>query len=58
MQDGRRGIVVSVPDGELDRPVVRVTDDPNAMYEVSLLEDRTLNIKGWERNLAAAQAAA
>ena len=40
--DGRHGIVVSVPDKELDRPVVRVIDGPGAPYEVSLAKDRSL----------------
>ena len=58
LEDGRRGIVVSVPDGELDRPVVRIIDDPSRPYEVSLLEDRSLEIKGWERTLTETAAAA
>jgi HD-GYP domain-containing protein (c-di-GMP phosphodiesterase class II) len=58
LEDGRHGIVVSVPDGELDRPVVRIIDDPSRPYEVSLLEDRSLEIKGWDRSFAATPAAA
>lgn len=58
LEDGRRGIVVSVPDGELDRPVVRIIDDPRAPYEVSLLGDRSLAIRGWERSMAVTAAAA
>jgi len=48
LTDGRRGIVASVPDGELDRPVVRVIDGPGAPYEVSLQRDRALGIAGWD----------
>jgi len=58
LEDGRRGIVVSAPEGELDRPVVRIIDDPSRPYEVSLLEDRSLEIKGWERRLTETAAAA
>ena len=58
LEDGRHGIVVSVPDGELDRPVVRIIDDPSRPYEVSLLDDRTLEIKGWDRSYAVTSAAA
>ena len=57
LEDGRHGIVVSVPDKELDRPVVRVIDDPTAPYEVSLVKDRSLAIKGWERTMAIPAAA-
>jgi HD-GYP domain-containing protein (c-di-GMP phosphodiesterase class II) len=46
--DGRRGIVVSVPEDELDRPVVRVISDAEAPYEVSLLQDRSIGIVGWD----------
>jgi HD-GYP domain-containing protein (c-di-GMP phosphodiesterase class II) len=45
--DGRRGIVVSVPEEELDRPVVRVISGPDAPYEVSLLDDRSIQVAGW-----------
>jgi HD-GYP domain-containing protein (c-di-GMP phosphodiesterase class II) len=45
--DGRRGIVVSVPEDELDRPLVRVTSGPEAPYEISLLDDRSIQIAGW-----------
>lgn len=47
LTDGRRGIVVSVPDEQLDRPVVRVISGPEAPYEVSLLEDPSIQIAGW-----------
>jgi HD-GYP domain-containing protein (c-di-GMP phosphodiesterase class II) len=45
--DGRRGIVARVPEDELDRPVVRVTSGPDAPYEVSLLDDPSIQIVGW-----------
>ena len=45
--DGRRGIVVSVPEDELDRPLVRVISGPDAPYEISLLDDRSIQIAGW-----------
>jgi HD-GYP domain-containing protein (c-di-GMP phosphodiesterase class II) len=48
LADGRRAIVVSVPDNELDRPLVRVISGPGAPYEVSLQSDRSLAIAGWE----------
>jgi HD-GYP domain-containing protein (c-di-GMP phosphodiesterase class II) len=56
--DGRRGIVVSVPEDELDRPLVRVISGPDAPYEISLLDDRSVQIAGWgEPPLQAAVAA-
>ena len=48
LSDGRRAIVVSVPDDELDRPVVRVITGPGAPYDVSLQADRSVEIDGWE----------
>jgi HD-GYP domain-containing protein (c-di-GMP phosphodiesterase class II) len=54
LADGRRAIVVSVPDEELDRPVVRVIDDPRAPYEISLLYDRSVDIAGWKPTVATA----
>jgi HD-GYP domain-containing protein (c-di-GMP phosphodiesterase class II) len=47
LSDGRRGIVVSVPEDELDRPLVRVIGGPGAPYEISLLDDRSIQIAGW-----------
>jgi HD-GYP domain-containing protein (c-di-GMP phosphodiesterase class II) len=56
--DGRRGIVVSVPEDELDRPLVRVISGPDAPYEISLLDDRSIQIAGWgEPTVQAAVAA-
>jgi HD-GYP domain-containing protein (c-di-GMP phosphodiesterase class II) len=46
--DGRTGIVASVPDGALDRPVVRVAERHGGYTEVSLLHDVSLGIQGWE----------
>ncbi len=48
LTDGRRGLVVSVPEAELDRPLVRVIQGPGVPYEVSLLDDRSLGIAGWD----------
>ena len=47
LADGRRAVVVSVPAEALDRPLVRVIDDPAAPYEVSLLDEPSLAIDGW-----------
>ncbi len=52
--DGRRGIVVSVPDEQLDGPVVRVIDGPGAPYELSLLHEPSLGIAGWDVTMATA----
>jgi HD-GYP domain-containing protein (c-di-GMP phosphodiesterase class II) len=47
--DGRAGIVASVPDEALDRPVVRLLGpDGIPQDEVSLLHDQSLAIKDWE----------
>jgi hypothetical protein len=56
--DGRRGIVVRVPEDELDRPDVRVITGPDAPYELSLLRDRSIQIAGWGAAPVAATAAA
>lgn len=56
LADGRRGIVVSVPEVELDRPLVRVIGGPGIPYEVSLLEDRSLGIAGWGETVRAVAA--
>lgn len=56
LADGRRALVVSVPDEELDRPVVRVIDDLAAPYEISLLQDRSVDIAGWHPTVATAAA--
>lgn len=48
LSDGRKGIVVSVPEGALDRPVVRIVDGSSDRSEISLLLDPTLQISGWD----------
>jgi HD-GYP domain-containing protein (c-di-GMP phosphodiesterase class II) len=48
LADGRRGIVASVPDEALDRPVVRLLGRGGAQEEVSLLHDQSLAIKDWQ----------
>jgi HD-GYP domain-containing protein (c-di-GMP phosphodiesterase class II) len=58
LADGREGIVVSVPEHELDRPVVRVVSGPSAPFDVSLAEDRSLGIAGWDTTPAASAAQA
>jgi HD-GYP domain-containing protein (c-di-GMP phosphodiesterase class II) len=58
LADGRHGIVVRVPEGALDRPVVRLLDGPGAPCEVSLLLDSSLRIAGWDRAPESTAAAA
>jgi HD-GYP domain-containing protein (c-di-GMP phosphodiesterase class II) len=48
LTDGRRAIVVSVPDEDLARPVVRVITGPGAPYELSLQTELDLGIAGWD----------
>jgi HD-GYP domain-containing protein (c-di-GMP phosphodiesterase class II) len=48
LTDGRHGIVVSVPEKELDRPVVRVIDGPDAPYEIALVREPTVRIAEWD----------
>jgi HD-GYP domain-containing protein (c-di-GMP phosphodiesterase class II) len=45
--DGRRAIVVSVPPHELDRPVVRAIGESDAPFDISLQQDRSVQIAGW-----------
>ncbi len=47
LSDGRRAIVVSVPELELDRPVLRVISGPGAPFDVSLQSDQSIQIAGW-----------
>jgi HD-GYP domain-containing protein (c-di-GMP phosphodiesterase class II) len=47
LSDGRRAIVVSVPELELDRPVLRVINGPGAPFDVSLQSDPSIQIAGW-----------
>lgn len=48
LTDGRRAIVVSVPELELDRPVVRVISGDGAPFDVSLQHDQSIQIAGWK----------
>ena len=48
LEDGRSGIVVSVPPNAVDRPLVRITAGRGAPYEVALEGDPSLGIRGWE----------
>jgi len=48
LTDGRRGVVVSVPEVAIDRPVVRILEGPDAQTEVALKFDPSLRIAGWE----------
>lgn len=48
LTDGRIGLVVSVPEEALDRPLVRVIGSGGAEEEISLLADPSLGIKGWD----------
>ncbi|MGH2886416.1 MAG: HD-GYP domain-containing protein [Solirubrobacteraceae bacterium] len=47
LSDGRRAIVVSVPEFELDRPVLRVISGSDAPFDVSLQQDHGIQIAGW-----------
>jgi HD-GYP domain-containing protein (c-di-GMP phosphodiesterase class II) len=58
LADGRRAIVVSVPELELDRPVLRVISGPGAPVDVSLQQDLSVQIAGWNPVPAAVTAAA
>ncbi len=46
--DGRQGVVVSCPEAALDRPAVRVLPADSEPYEVSLADDTSIAIAGWE----------
>lgn len=48
LTDGRRGVVSSVPDHALDRPVVRVLEGGTPQTEVELLFEPKLQIVGWD----------
>ncbi len=58
LSDGRKGIVVSVPEAALDRPVVRIVDGGGAATEISLLLDSSLQINGWDHGLLSPAVAA
>jgi hypothetical protein len=48
--------VVSVPDEQPDRPVVRVRDGSGSLHEISLLLEPQIRIAGWDSEPAAAAA--
>lgn len=56
LSNGRRAVVVSVPEEALDRPHVRVIDGPGSPYEIALVAEPRLEIKGWPRHQFAAAA--
>jgi HD-GYP domain-containing protein (c-di-GMP phosphodiesterase class II) len=58
LSDGRRAIVVSVPELEMDRPVLRVISGPGAPFDVSLQSDQSIQIAGWNPAPAVAAQAA
>ena len=58
LSDGRRAVVVSVPDFEPDRPVLRVITGPGAPFDVSLQSDPGIQIAGWHSFAAGAAAQA
>ena len=47
LSDGRAGVVASVPETDLDRPVVRILGDGEP-YDLPLSEHPRLKIVGWE----------
>jgi hypothetical protein len=56
LTDGRAGVVARVPEGNIDRPVVRVIGD-GAPYELALADHPDVAITGWEDMDLALQAA-
>jgi HD-GYP domain-containing protein (c-di-GMP phosphodiesterase class II) len=44
--DGRRAVVIDVPEHALDRPYLRVISGAGAPFDVALAEDRSLQIAG------------
>ena len=57
--DGRRALVVSVPELELDRPVLRVMTGDGTSVDIDTAQDRSIQIAGWNavRIAGTAQAA-
>jgi HD-GYP domain-containing protein (c-di-GMP phosphodiesterase class II) len=47
LSDGRGGVVAGVPEGDIDRPVVRVLGDGQP-YELPLADHPEVRILGWE----------
>ncbi|HTU85002.1 MAG TPA: HD-GYP domain-containing protein [Solirubrobacteraceae bacterium] len=45
--DGRRAVVVSVSEYQLDRPVLRVIGGPDAPIDIDSSQDRSIQIAGW-----------
>jgi HD-GYP domain-containing protein (c-di-GMP phosphodiesterase class II) len=58
LTDGRTGIVVSVPEDALDRPLVRIISGGAVGAEVALAEDPTLGVSGWNHQAQDAAVAA
>jgi HD-GYP domain-containing protein (c-di-GMP phosphodiesterase class II) len=58
LADGRRAIVVSVPDYELDRPVLRVLSGAGSGVDIDLRHDRSIEIAGFTAPAAVAAHAA
>jgi HD-GYP domain-containing protein (c-di-GMP phosphodiesterase class II) len=58
LSDGRRAIVVSVPELEMDRPVLRVISGPGAPFDVALQSDQSIQVAGWNPASSAVTAAA
>jgi HD-GYP domain-containing protein (c-di-GMP phosphodiesterase class II) len=56
LSDGRRGVVASVPEGQLDRPVVRVLDGSGVTWEIALADAPEIRIAGWHQVPAAVAA--
>ncbi|HLJ03333.1 MAG TPA: HD-GYP domain-containing protein [Solirubrobacteraceae bacterium] len=48
LNDGRRALVVEVPSDTLDRPLVRVIDNPDSPYELALASEPEVGIEGWD----------
>ena len=49
LADGRHGVVVSVPERNLDRPLVRLLDGPDPQAEIDLATHPAVRIAGWDR---------
>ncbi len=58
LSDGRQAVVVSVPELELDRPVLRVITGVGAPFDVTLGQDPCIQIAGWNPAPAPITAAA
>ncbi len=58
LTDGRTGLVVSVPDEALDRPLVRIIAGNGTQEEISLLEHTSIGIKDWDHQPLPAKLAA